>query len=200
MRDDEWLPLADDSNPVDLARRLHRTLDTLEIQTTLARYARGVDRDDWDLLRSCYTDDAVDEHGRYNGDIDGLVAWLQLEMPRYESSMHVIANSTVEVQRPVATAETYCVAFHRLHPDDDGVQVDRVVGVRYLDKFRLVDGRWLISHRTCVYEWSRIELVPPGSQLDAAYVRGRRGRTDPSYGVLFLPGGSADREKDGTGS
>lgn len=164
--------------------RIRAALDVIDIQATLNRYSRGVDRDDWELLRSCYTADAVDEHGRYNGDVDGLVAWLQDEMRRYESSMHVIGNSVIEVQRPAATAETYCIAYHRLLPDENGRQVDRVLGLRYVDQLRLEHGHWRISHRLCIYEWGRLDPVPAGSDLVVDYVRGRRGPDDPSYATL----------------
>jgi hypothetical protein len=159
-------------------------LDVLEIEDTLHRYSRAIDRDDWSLLRTCYTNDAIDEHGRYNGDIDGMIAWLKVEMRRYESSMHVLGQSVIAALRPTATSETYAVAYHRLLPDENGRKVDRVLGLRYVDELRIEDGRWRISHRRCIYEWGRMDPVLPGSELVPEYVRGLRGRADASYEVL----------------
>jgi hypothetical protein len=48
---------------------LQRLLDKQDIYETLCRYARGVDRGDWDLVRSTYHEDAYDSHGDYQGDI-----------------------------------------------------------------------------------------------------------------------------------
>ena len=158
--------------------------DVVAIQDTLHRYARGVDRDDWELLRDCYWPDAIDEHGRYNGGIDGLILWLKEEMPRYESSMHVISNTSVVVRGNTAAVESYCVAHHRLKAMAGDPQTDRILGLRYLDRFLRRDACWRISHRRCVYEWARVSPVPDGSELSAAYLRGRRGAGDPSYELL----------------
>src|SRR5262245_17777267 len=42
-------------------------LDKQAIQEVLARYCRGVDRADLELLRSVYHPDAIDNHGTFNG-------------------------------------------------------------------------------------------------------------------------------------
>jgi hypothetical protein len=179
-----------DEGAWSVATELDRIAAILDIQGVLQRYARAVDRDDWTLLRSCYHDGAIDEHGRYNGDIDGLIKWLQGEMPRYESTMHCIHNMLVEVHGDRAVAETYCIAYHRVRPDQNGIQQDRVLGVRYVDQLSRDARGWRISHRRCVYEFSRIDPVPFGSDLVPAYARGARGQNDPSYAQFaFGPNG-----------
>jgi hypothetical protein len=165
-------------------RAVRQALDVIQIQDTLHRYSRAIDRDDWSLLRTVYTRNAIDEHGRYNGDIEGMIAWLEVEMARYESSMHVLGQSLIVVRRPTATSETYAVAYHRSLPDPSGNQVDRVLGLRYVDELRVEDGHWRISHRRCIYEWGRNDPVLPGSELVPEYVRGLRGKGDASYEVL----------------
>ena len=64
--------LADD--PV-APRALQRLLDEAAIRRVHLDYCRGVDRRDWELVRSCYHRDAVDHHGPYSGGIDGFIAW-----------------------------------------------------------------------------------------------------------------------------
>jgi 3-phenylpropionate/cinnamic acid dioxygenase small subunit len=152
-----------------------------QIRTVLYRYCRGVDRNDWGLLRACYHPGAVDEHGRYNGEIDGFVAWLQAELPRYESTMHLVGNALIEIDGDHAHVESYCVAYHRLRPDDEGRVFDRTVWVRYLDEFARIDGAWRINHRRCVYEFIRTDPVSEASVLGPAYRRGTRDREDASY-------------------
>jgi hypothetical protein len=44
---------------------LRGVVDQFAIRDLLLRYARGIDRRDLDLVRSCYHADAVDEHGSY---------------------------------------------------------------------------------------------------------------------------------------
>jgi SnoaL-like domain len=43
--------------------QLAHLLDESAIRQLLARYSRAIDRRDYELLRSCYHPDAVDEHG-----------------------------------------------------------------------------------------------------------------------------------------
>ena len=50
-----------------------RAQDRHEIEACLLRYTRGVDRKDWDLVRSAYHTDAHDNHGNYKGGIDGFI-------------------------------------------------------------------------------------------------------------------------------
>ena len=45
------------------ALELDRMLARDAIRDVLARYARGIDRADAALLKSCYFDDAIEEHG-----------------------------------------------------------------------------------------------------------------------------------------
>ena len=43
--------------------RLQSLLDKDEIRDVVMRFARGGDRHDWQLVRSCHHDDALDDHG-----------------------------------------------------------------------------------------------------------------------------------------
>ena len=46
------------------AEMIRRLADRQAIEDTIARYARGVDRRDWDLVRSTYHPDATDGTAR----------------------------------------------------------------------------------------------------------------------------------------
>jgi NADH:flavin oxidoreductase / NADH oxidase family/SnoaL-like domain len=59
-----------------------------EITKVLTAYVHGADRSDWDLVRRCYHPDAVDDHGLYPGDVDGLLAFLA------ELSASLLARAT----------------------------------------------------------------------------------------------------------
>jgi ketosteroid isomerase-like protein len=155
---------------------LRRLLDEAAMRDVLARYARAIDRMDWDLLRSCYHPDAIDEHGRYNGDVEGFIAWLERELPAYSATLHTLNQQRIEIDGDAAFSETYCVAYHRSADQRE----DRTLLVRYCDRFERRDGEWRIAHRRCVYEWVRIDPVSEGSQLPPAYQRGVRGASDPS--------------------
>ncbi|MGA1649630.1 MAG: nuclear transport factor 2 family protein, partial [Ilumatobacteraceae bacterium] len=66
------------------------------IRDLVQRYARGVDRRDFDLVRSCYHPDAIDEHGPFRGDVDGFIVFLREQLARWSVTQHVIGNSLIE--------------------------------------------------------------------------------------------------------
>jgi ketosteroid isomerase-like protein len=159
--------------------QLAHLLDESAIRQLLARYSRAIDRRDYDLLRSCYHPDAVDEHGVYDGDVDGFIAYLRAhQSAAYES--HFLGNHSIELDGSGAFAETYCLALRRF-TDRAGVVRDRVQHVRYLDRLERRDGEWRIAHRVVSYGHGRIvEVEEPTGFVDSAQ-RDRRDRADPVY-------------------
>ncbi|EAU48726.1 nuclear transport factor 2 family protein [Salipiger bermudensis] len=127
-----------------------------EIQENLLRYARGVDRRDWPLVRACYHDDAIDWHGEFHGDADAFIAWVSERHATVPFSMHFMGNCLIEVVSPtVATAETYFVAMSRREPAD-GAPTDIEVFGRYVDRFeKRDDGVWRVADRKVVYDSTR---------------------------------------------
>ncbi len=164
-----------------MSAELKRLSDESEIRTVLARYARAIDRMDWELLASCYHDDAIDEHGGYRGTASGFVEWLKSRLPRNHSTMHFLGNQLIEVDGEVAWTETYCLAFHRMVAEDGGPAVDRLVKVCYCDRFERRNGTWRIAHRVVAYEPGRIDPVGLEPEMSDQHVRGVRDRSDPAY-------------------
>jgi hypothetical protein len=159
---------------------LQRLLDEEAIKKVQIRYCRGIDRMDWELVRSCYHPDATDDHGDYVGGIDGFIEFCRAGCPTFMSTTHFTGNQLVEVDGDVAWAEHYARAFHRVPPDEDGVVKDLVVNCRYADRFERRGGEWRIAHRTVIVDSDRVDPVVerwvPESQL-----RGARDLTDPTY-------------------
>lgn len=131
---------------------LRRLIDENAIRRVIYRYARGIDRRDLALIRSCYHADAIDEHGPYHGDVGGFIAWVETGFAsgRLQSSFHHVGNILIEVEGEEARAETYCTATHRII--EDGELHDFILDVRSLDDFRRHDGEWRIARRRIVYE------------------------------------------------
>ena len=104
-------------------------LDTLlahhEITQVIYRYARGIDRLDFDLVRSCYHPDAYDDHGTMKGDVDTFIEGCRRFLPRFEATQHFMGNLLIEVDGDRARAETYAVAYHR-KKNADGTGKDDV--------------------------------------------------------------------------
>ena len=129
-------------------------LSKQEINDVLTRYARGIDRADLDLLKSCYHPDAIEEHGpNYSGPaseyFDGAI-----ERIRAMGTMcHYLCNVHIELEGDIAYCEAYVLTFVRLQKD--GVDIDTLTGGRLRDKFERRNGEWKISYRKIVFDWNR---------------------------------------------
>jgi hypothetical protein len=161
------------------------TLDDIlareQIRAVLARYCRGIDRVDRDLIASVYHADGYDDHGpTYKGPASGFVDVVVEVLQRFERTLHFLGTSIIELDGDVAHTETYCIAYHRLR-DDSGEQVDSTAAVRYIDRFERREGTWLIAHRKVVFEWSRRDAVGPMPPPSPDFAVGRRDREDAVY-------------------
>lgn len=162
--------------------RMQALLDQQEIRDVIHRYCRGIDRCDYELVRRCYHPDATDDHGGFVGGIDDFIAHIVESLPRYERTMHFIGNILVEVDGNRARCESYIIAHHRVPLRGTKPERDYNVGLRYVDDFERRDGEWRIADRVCVFEWSRIDMVPPGGwQPEDRAATGARDRTDIVY-------------------
>lgn len=162
--------------------RLARAADQQEISDVIYRYCRGIDRCDFDLVRSCYHPDAIDDHGDFRGGVEDFVAYVQKGLPRFERTMHFIGNLLVEPDGDTARVESYIVAYHRLRQSRTKPERDYTVGLRYVDDFERRDGEWRIAARVCTFEWSRIDPVAPDGWIPAETATiGTRDRSDAVY-------------------
>ena len=134
--------------------RVQELWDRDRIARLPLRYARGVDRRDWALVRSCFADDATVAGTRSSGPVDAYLDELRPGVERFASTMHVMANQLVEVRGDRGEIETYAVAFHwavepagASHPDN------LVVGVRYHDAVRRAGDGWVIERRRVSGDW-----------------------------------------------
>lgn len=163
-------------------KRIQELLDKQDIRDVLLRCARGMDRSDWDLVLSCYHDDAVDDHGAYRGGARDYVEWLSKTLRGWvQRTMHTLLNMLIEVEGDVVQAETYVVGYHR-YRRDDGRAADWVGGGRYIDRLERRAGEWKIADRLLVWEWVRddaVEFVWDAFTND--YTWGARDRSDPLY-------------------
>jgi hypothetical protein len=146
-----------------------------EIHDVVLRVARGIDRCDVDLIRSCYHPDAHEEHGWFFGSAWEFAGRLvEQKLAETEQQSHMISNVLVELEGPdAAWVESYYVAVQR---PLGGALV--AAGGRYLDRFERRAGVWLIARRLVILDWSSAEA---GGTRDSLFARGRRDRTDPSY-------------------
>lgn len=161
--------------------QLQQLLDEAEIRKVHIRYCRGIDRMDFDLVRSCYHPDAIDRHGAYEGDVEGFIQWAARLLPEFETTMHFTGNQHVKVDGNVAYAEHYAQAFHRTKPHGDTAAADWIVNVRYVDRMEKRNGEWRIADRVVVYDSERTHAVKSGESPLTTWNFGRRDRDDLSY-------------------
>lgn len=166
--------------------KIERMLARDEIREVLARYARGVDRADGPLLKSCYHEDAIEEHGgAYSGNAFAYVDGAIPRIERLGPMQHLLGTSHIEFDGDLAYVETYIWTFLRLRLESG--DLDTFTGGRLIDRFERRDGAWKIAHRRTVFDWNRDApsneawvngMFKPGTP---GMLQGRKGRADPSY-------------------
>jgi SnoaL-like domain len=160
-------------------RELRRLLDETAIRRVHLEYCRGVDRRDWDLVRSCYHPDAVDHHGPYSGDVDGFIAWAKDFVETVVSTTHFVGNQLVDVDGDTAWHEAYCQDHHRTKATDSTAAADYVVNLRYLDRMEARDGVWRIADRLVVHD--SVKRTTVGEEVDEGFFPGGYAPDDASY-------------------
>jgi hypothetical protein len=170
--------------------RLQELLDKQEIYEVLARYCRGLDRGDGELIRSVFHPGAVHNQIGTVEPVSALVDGLQRPTRKVLKALaHMISNVLIAIDGNTATTECYFLASHRV--EHRGGEWTWIVGGRYLDRLDRRDGGWRISQRTAVYEWARTDPIAqrpddlPLVQTTNNALWGRGDSDDPSY--AFVP-------------
>ena len=166
----------------DLETKLRELADREEIRQVMMRYARGLDRLDTELARSCYWDDAIEDHGSYVGKPDDFIAWANGTTRAFESTQHGILNHTCDLQGDDAYCETYYIFTSRAT-----VAPHLMSTGRYVDHFQRRNGEWRIANRVCIIEaqyelhdYVLTRMMPPAYNDDHP-CQASRDRDDVSY-------------------
>lgn len=128
----------------------------VEILDVLSRYVRGCDRGDAASLKSCYFEDAIEEHaGNYTGNAHEYVEGAIPRILNMDAMQHLLGSSHIDFAEncKLAWVETNVWTFLRLNVD--GTPTDTLTGGRLLDKFECRDGDWKIVHRKTILDWNR---------------------------------------------
>jgi len=116
-----------------------------DVAELLVRYAAGIDRRDWALLRSCFTDDCQLDYGdvaRWSSG-DEVTDWMRKTHEPLGHTLHRITNPSVVVDGETVTARSYVDAVV-LGPDN--ARGAHVLGF-YDDVVVRTDQGWKISRR-----------------------------------------------------
>lgn len=150
-----------------------------EIRECLARYARGIDRHDTEMVLSAYHPDGHDRHGSgFAGTPAELAEWGNTEHAKHWTThSHLLATSTIEVDGDRAASETYVTWVQKRR---DAPRAD-IGGGRYLDRFERRDGEWRILDRNLVVDWVLEVDSEDRRGIGERYPRGTWDGSDPSY-------------------
>jgi 3-phenylpropionate/cinnamic acid dioxygenase small subunit len=163
---------------------LNRLIAKSDIEDCLKRYARGVDRRDWALVKACFFADAQDHHGEFLGDREQFVEWVRDRHAQVPFSMHYLQNCLVEfITDSSAAVETYFWALQRRELTDENGAVtgtDIEVFGRYLDIFEKRDNDWRIADRKVAYDSTR-QMPSTNKIRKLVGVLGCRNGNDPVY-------------------
>jgi hypothetical protein len=139
------------------------------MRLTADRYAMAVDRGDGALFAAQFTPDgSLDApRGRFVGreQLSGVPPMVK---GLYERTHHAVVGLVPEIEGAEASVQTYTHARH-YYRDKSGIEHCYEMTVRYDDRFRLMDGRWLISSRQFVlvgdttYPTGRLHRAGPAS-------------------------------------
>lgn len=135
-------------------RALQDLIDKQAIREVVLTYCRGIDRLDFDLVRSAYHPDAIDHHTGFDGNIDEYIAWVTPKLSAIGGTMHHIGNHLVELHGDHAISEAYSMSTHWGGPEGIGM-INFTSGARFIDHMERRNGRWAIKERWAVREWTR---------------------------------------------
>jgi 3-phenylpropionate/cinnamic acid dioxygenase small subunit len=132
------------------------------VADVLVRYATGIDRRDWALFRTCFTDDCDADYGdigRWHG-VDEITEWMTRTHDPCGHTLHRITNITVGVA-------AHGRVEARSYVDALVLGADNRSGVRgagfYDDELVDEDGRWRIARR----RFTMVHLQPIGDRTVA---------------------------------
>lgn len=156
---------------------LQALIDKDDIRELVLLYSRAIDRQDIELLRDLYTEDATDTHGdSFDGSAQDYCAFIARSFPHLPYSGHHVCNHLIAVEGDEASGEVYALAWH-LIPTRESAHEEDFMAVRYVDNYRrCADGRWRFSRRVVTYDF---KLRRP---FDGGGTFGQREK-DPSYAV-----------------
>ena len=116
-----------------------------DILDVLVRYATGIDSRDWELFRTCFTDDCVADYGdigTWNG-AEEITAWMDQAHREAGYTLHRITNQAVVPEEDRVRARCYVDAIV--------MGADNLTGVRavgfYDDELLQTEHGWQIHRR-----------------------------------------------------
>lgn len=144
-----------------MAQNVQVWMDKLELTELCNKYAQGADNPDAELFFSVFTEDVEMEYTGLGRTYRGLAEYRQalssgglsdLHACNTKRSTHSMTNQVFEVNGDEGTGIVHCVSFIT-GTDNAGELYAQTRGLVYHDRYRRVDGRWLIAYRRHSLTW-----------------------------------------------
>jgi hypothetical protein len=169
----------------ELESRLLVLLDKEAIRDRLMRYARGIDRNDGDLVQDAFWPDALADHGhsKFRGDTIGKF-FADVSTHSTHHQVHYIANLIIEVYGDEAISEAQAWYVAETERNDVSYLINR--SVRYIDRWEKRDGEWRIFHRTVPENWNKLDAIVERYPNPEGIVMAQPDKSDVSYQLFEL--------------
>ncbi|MEB3068068.1 nuclear transport factor 2 family protein [[Mycobacterium] vasticus] len=118
-----------------------------DITEVLLRYATAIDTKDWELFRTCFTDDVDADYGEIGHwlDVDSITGFMATVHEAMSDTKHMLHNMVIDVRdTDDASAVTYVHTVQALAADPK--QWVDAVG-QYRDELLLTNDGWRIARR-----------------------------------------------------
>jgi len=119
--------------------------DRQDISDLLVRYATGIDRRDWPLFRTVFTDDCELDYGEVGAwkGVDAVVEFMEQTHALLGHTMHRMSNIAITVDGNRGVARTYLDGLMMAPDNKSGVNA---IGFYDDEVVRTADG-WRIARR-----------------------------------------------------
>jgi len=127
------------------------------IVDVLVRYATGIDRRDWPLFRTCFTDDCEADYGdigNWHG-VDEITTWMEQTHAPCGHTLHRITNVALSPRDDRVTTRSYVDALIMGRDNQSSI---RAAGY-YDDEFVRTGTGWKIARRTFTSVLARPEAT-----------------------------------------
>jgi 3-phenylpropionate/cinnamic acid dioxygenase small subunit len=131
--------------------------DRQDIADVLLRYATGIDRRDWPLFRTVFTDDCELDYGEVGSwkGVDAVTEFMQQAHAMAGHTMHRLTNQVITVDGDAAQACTYVDALIMLGDNTSGVNAAGF----YDDEIVRTERGWQIVRR----RFTQVRVAPVGA-------------------------------------
>jgi 3-phenylpropionate/cinnamic acid dioxygenase small subunit len=130
--------------------------DRQDIADVLLRYATGIDRRDWPLFRTVFTDDCELDYGEVGSwkGVDAVTEFMQQAHAMAGHTMHRLTNQVIAVDGDQAESRTYVDALIMVGDNKSGVNAAGF----YDDELVRGDDGWRVARR----RFTSVRVAPVG--------------------------------------